>query len=36
MQKIKDAVGKNEPRACCAQTFPLSEHLLGAQYLLDH
>ena len=36
VQKIKDAVGKNQPRACRAQTFTLSEHLLGGQNLLDH
>ena len=36
VQKIEDAVSKNEPRACGTQTFPLSEHLPGAQNLLDH
>ena len=36
VQKIKDAVGENQPRACRTQTFTLSEHLPGSQNLLDH
>src|SRR5690348_1427420 len=36
VQKIKNAVRKNETRAPSTQTFALSEHLHGGQYLLDH
>ena len=36
VQQIKNAVRKNEARACGTQTLALSEHFLGGQYFFDH